>query len=181
MIEEAVGEPPDLDRVPGGWRSKLKEWARCMWAAWDRHTWLPGAAAGERIMDPNETGWIECAIAALADTGLDGSERMDTVAALSAHIRGTQSAGAAGTQPWATERQRELLLAHADRYPALAVASAAVSPVRDTSREFGLTRILDGLGLLIAERSSPKPARAAPRRTSSAAGHTRGAAIARHL
>jgi len=91
-------------------------------------------------MDRNETGQIECAIAAPADTGLDGSERMDTVAALSAHIRGTQSAGAAGTQPWATERRRELLLAHAGRYPALtaAVASAAVSPVRDTSREFGL-------------------------------------------
>ena len=90
-------------------------------------------------MDRNETGQIECAIAAPADTGLDGSERMDAVAALSAHIRGTQSAGAAGTQPWATERRRELLLAHADRYPALtSVASAAVSPVRDTSREFGL-------------------------------------------
>src|SRR6266568_9275306 len=64
---------------------------------------------------------------------------METVPALSAHIRGTQSAGAAGTQSWATERWRELLLAHADRYPALtSVASAAVSPVRDTSREFGL-------------------------------------------
>ena len=154
MIEEAAGEPPDPDRVPGGWRSRLKEWARCMRAAGDRHPWLPGAAAGEPIMGPNETGWIECA-AALADTGLDGSERMDTVAALSAHIRGTQSAGAAGTQPWAADRQRELLLAHADRYAA--VASAAVSPVRDTSREFGLTRILDGLRLLIAERSSPPP------------------------
>jgi len=70
-----------------------------------------------------------CAIAALADTGLDGSERMDAVAALSAHIRGTQSAGAAGTQPWATERRRELLLAHADRYPALtAVVSPSVTP-----------------------------------------------------
>jgi hypothetical protein len=67
-----------------------------MWA-WDRYTWLPGATAGKPIMDPNETGWIECAIAALADTGLDGSERMDAVEALPARIRSTQSAGAAGT------------------------------------------------------------------------------------
>ncbi len=29
-----------------------------------------------------------------------GGERMDTVTALSAHIRGTQAAAAAGTQPW---------------------------------------------------------------------------------
>jgi len=63
MIEEAVREPPDLDRVPGGWRSKLEEWARCMWAAWDRHTWLPGATAGERIMDPSETGRLREVIA----------------------------------------------------------------------------------------------------------------------
>ncbi len=74
----------------------------------------------------------------------------------------------------ATDRQRELLLAGADRYPALtaAAASAAVSPARDTAREFGLTRILDGLGMLIAGRSSPKPARAAPRPASGAPGHS---------
>ncbi len=43
MIEEAVGEPPDLRSVAGGWRPRLEEWARCMWAAWDRHPWLPAA------------------------------------------------------------------------------------------------------------------------------------------
>ena len=178
MIEEAVGEPPDLRRVAGGWRPRLEEWARCMWAAWDRHPWLPAATAGERIMGPNETDWIECAVAALAGTGLDGGEQMDAVAVLSGHIRSSQSAAAAGTQPWTTGRQREVLLAHADRYPAVtaALAGAAAPQARDSLREFGLTRILDGLAMLIGERPSHRRAKTAAGTSAGAAGHGRPAA-----
>lgn len=168
MIEQAVGEPPDLNGIPGGWRPKLTEWARCMSALWDCHPWLPGATTGERIMGPRETSWTECGIAALAGTGLSGREQMDAVTLLSGHTRATRAVIAAGTQPWTTGIQRQLLTAHASRYPATvaALASAAV-PGGDTTREFGLTRILDGLGKLIAERhhqvrTQPKPARPRP-------------------
>jgi AcrR family transcriptional regulator len=153
MIEQAVGDPPGLDAARGGWRLKLTEWAECMWAVWDQHPWLPGTTTGERTMGPNEASWTECAIAALAGTGLTGREQMDAVALLSGHIRATRSITASGTQPWTSRTQRRLITAHASRYPATlaALASAATHPAGNT-REFGLTCILDGFGKLIAER-----------------------------
>jgi AcrR family transcriptional regulator len=159
MIEMAVGEPPDLDAVPGGWRPKLEVWARRMRETWQRHPWLPGITLGHRLMGPREIGWSECAVGALAGTGLDGEQRMDAVALLSGHIRNTQSPAFAGTQPWTPERRlnptvTELLGAYGHRFPALAAAtSAGPGSSRSDGFEFGLERILDGLQLLVERRS----------------------------
>jgi AcrR family transcriptional regulator len=174
MTEQAVGDPPDLDRVRGGWRGKLEAWARAMWATWDRHPWLPGATTGDRVLGPRELGWTERAVAALAGTGLAGREQLDVVLVLSGHIRNTRSMAAAGTQPWTSRRQVELLRQHGDRFPALmAAVLAAGDPSRrgsDHAREFGLARILDGLELLVAERSPPAGRRPGPEKAPGGAG-----------
>lgn len=65
MIEHAVGEPPDLHRVKGGWRRRLEHWARSMSATWKDHPWLPGVTVGDRVMGPKEMGWVESAMAAV--------------------------------------------------------------------------------------------------------------------
>jgi AcrR family transcriptional regulator len=156
MIEQAVGDPPDLASVPGDWRGKLEEWARLMWATWDRHPWLPGATVGDRVVGPREFGWTESAVNALLGSGLEGRERMNAVVVLSGHIRNTQSMATAGTQPWTTGRLLHLLHAHAGRFPALTTAvesSASSASSGEDVREFGLRRLLDGLEKLIAERS----------------------------
>jgi AcrR family transcriptional regulator len=152
MIETAVGDPPDLDRVSGGWRPKLREWAIRMWETWDRHSWLPGATVGDRVMGPRELAWTECAVGALVGTGLDGVEQMDAVFTLSGHIRNTRSMATAGTQPWTTERQLELLRRYGHHFPALTAAVDASAHTDDHAREFGLERILDGVALLIERR-----------------------------
>ncbi|MFI0422561.1 TetR/AcrR family transcriptional regulator [Spongiactinospora sp. 9N601] len=159
MIEEAVGDPPDLGTVPGGWRGKLEHWAHRLWATWDHHPWLPGATVGERIMGPREIGWTESAVAALAGTGLSGGEQMDAVLLLSGHVRNTRSATLAGTQPWTTQQRLKpdlsALPGHtADRFPALSAAIASADdPAPGRSRQFGLQRLLDGLEVLITQRT----------------------------
>ncbi|WP_158888222.1 TetR/AcrR family transcriptional regulator [Amycolatopsis anabasis] len=159
MIETAVGEPPDLAGSSGDWRAKLEEWAAGMRSTWQRHPWLPVATVGQRAMGPREIGWTECAVGALAGTGLDGAERMDAVFLLSGHIRNTQSAGTAGTQPWTSERRlspiiTELMRRHGDRFPELVAAADSTGDApHDNGWEFGLRRILDGIAVLIAERS----------------------------
>ncbi|MFL6078095.1 MAG: TetR/AcrR family transcriptional regulator [Mycobacteriales bacterium] len=168
MIEAAVGEPPDLSDVPGGWRGRLEEYARRLWATWQRHPWLPGATVGQhRIMGPREVGWSEAAVSALDGTPLGGRERLDAVFLLSGHIRNTHSMSTAGSHPWTADQQFSPAVANLKdvyrvRYPALtaAVGAAAADPSIDNGREFGLRRILDGLELLITERqrpSSPHP------------------------
>jgi AcrR family transcriptional regulator len=161
MIDLAVGSPPDLSHVEGGWRVRIEEWARQLSAAWRDHPWLPGTTMGRRVMGPNEVGWVESAVAALADTGLDGTEQMDSVLLMSGHIRNTQSTSSAGSFPWTADGRLSPTLAEMfenqpERYPALtqAIAAASESGRREDPREYGLRRILDGLELVIAARSA---------------------------
>jgi AcrR family transcriptional regulator len=156
MIEEAVGAPPDFDSEPGTWRSKLQTYARSLWTTWDRHPWLPSATVGTRVMGPNEVGWVESALRALAGTGLSGPDQMNAVQLLSGHIRNSQAGGALGSFPWdpqhrLTPAMADLLRQHQNRYPA--VTAAAANDDSSDARDFGLHRILDGLEMLIATRT----------------------------
>ncbi|GAA1300234.1 TetR/AcrR family transcriptional regulator [Saccharothrix xinjiangensis] len=155
MTESAIGEPPDLRDVPGGWRSRLVRWSELMRETWQRHPWIPAATTGERATGPHEVGWTESAVAALEGTGLDGGERMDAVFLLSGHIRNTMSSATAGTQPWTADKHlRSVLHEHRQRFPALhAAAGATNGSPRDNGWEFGLDRILDGLEVLIDSRA----------------------------
>jgi AcrR family transcriptional regulator len=58
MVEHAVGEPPDLRRIKGGWRPRLERWARALSASWEEHPWLPGVTVGARAMGlVRPAGW----------------------------------------------------------------------------------------------------------------------------
>lgn len=155
MIDLAVGEPPDLSRFRG-WRSGLERWAKLLWETWELHPWLPQVTVGDRVMGPNEVGWIEAAVGVLDGTGLSPAERMDTVVLLCGLIRNTQSSATTGTQPWSADtasgvRIRRLLDENREQFPALnSVASA--KPSKDAGRSFGLRVVLDGLELAVARR-----------------------------
>lgn len=162
MVDTAAGEPPLLHGGSSDWRAQLGRWARGLLAVLQRHPWLLEATVGPRIMGPNELGWLERAVAALDGTGLDGGERMDAVVVIVGHVRtiAQQSRTAPGPPQRKPEEQlgtvvAELLRTHGDRYPALtaALASASRHGSQDTALEFGLERIFDGLGVLIAQRS----------------------------
>jgi AcrR family transcriptional regulator len=157
MTEIAVGEPPVLAGVRGGWRRRLEKWAELLRATWRQHPWIPAVTVGDRLMGPRETGWTEAAVATLEGTGLTGAERMDAVFLLSGHVRNTQSA--AGTQPWTADRRLSPLLTDLvrrdkERFPALVAATdEGGRQADDNGWTFGLDRILDGLEQLIASRA----------------------------
>jgi AcrR family transcriptional regulator len=159
MIDMAVGEPPAVSEVPGGWRPRTEYLLQCLTETWSRHPWLPGATVGERPMGPNEVAWTDRAGEALSGPGLGGDERLAAAFILFAHIRNTQSIATAGTQPWASGGRfatalTELLHSRRDEFPALAEAiSGGADALTDNARRFGLDRILDGLAALIAQRT----------------------------
>lgn len=161
MVETAIGEAPPPNALRPGWREQLGDWARHLSTVFHRHPWLLDATVGPRVMGPGELAWMEQALAALDGTGLTGAERMDAIVLLTGHVRGialqARAAGPAGSpEAQFTGTLGELMRAHGERYPALtaALASAAQSGGQDQALEFGLHRILDGLGLLIAQRSN---------------------------
>jgi AcrR family transcriptional regulator len=153
MVELAVGDPPNLQRVRGGWRPRLERWARLLSATWEEHPWLPGVTVGNRVMGPREMGWVESAVAALSDTPLSITERMDVVTLMSGHLRNTQSGEVAGTQPWHDRSHLSLLQAHPDSFPSLRDLSEKQTRTPQQTRDFGLRCVLDGVGIAIAARS----------------------------
>lgn len=151
MTDRAVGEPPDLSHISGGWRDQIEEWVRLLVEQWQKHPWLPWATMGDRVMGPNEVGCIDRALGALGGAGLDPAEQMAIVMMICGHIRNTQSVDTAGTQPWSASEQRDVLTGRAEDFPALVpVLDAMESP--DRGRAFGLTCLLDGVEALLAKR-----------------------------
>jgi AcrR family transcriptional regulator len=157
MTDAGLGEPPRLGH--GGWRSKLDEWARRMSDRFAAHPWTLETTVGTRPMGPNELGWLERAVAALAGTGLTGAEVLDVVVTVVGHVRAiAQQNAAAATDPPEEALDSaiaELLRGREDRFPALtaAIESAVASDAQDQGLDFGLRRILDGVELLIAQRA----------------------------
>lgn len=167
MIDMGIGEPPALDTVPGGWRAQLEQWARLIWDAFHRAPWSLEATAPVRLMGPNELGWFEAAVGALAGTGLNGAEAVDAVLVVLNHVRSMAQ--------YSVERMRRqqggsgerweaavagVLQKHGDRFPALraAMASGAFGTPEGGALEYGLGLVLDGIGMRIAARGDARTA-----------------------
>jgi AcrR family transcriptional regulator len=163
MIDEAIGDPPPAPDQPAGtdeagWRGVLREWARTIYRRYRAHPWSIEATTGARPNGPHEMAWLESALTALAGTGLTGAERLDAVVLLNGHVRSLVQVAPPGQEDLEGEMARQALVAlsaHADRYPQV-MAAFAEGPGpggRDNALDFGIDRILDGLGALIAERA----------------------------
>jgi AcrR family transcriptional regulator len=159
--EQAEGQRGREQEQSGGWRARLTSWAEELLATFLRHPWALDATLGPRVVGPCELGWMERAVAALDGTGLSGAERLDAAVLLTGHVRSiSEQARATGPADSPEAQVSALLLeltqAHGERYPALAAALAAAADQpeeQDQAWEFGLQRILDGLAVLVSQRS----------------------------
>lgn len=163
MVEGALPVPAVSVAVGGAWRERLGEWARELYAGFRRHPWLLEATVGVRVMGPRELGWMERALSALDGCGLSGAEAMDAVVLVAGHVRGIAEqeraaggpqGGGAGPDAQLAVMLGEVMKLRGEEFPALgaALASVAEHGGHDGALEFGLERILDGLGLLVAGR-----------------------------
>jgi AcrR family transcriptional regulator len=165
MLDRGLDGPPALDGHD--WRAALDTWTRALFAAFVAHPWALEAAVGARPIGPNEVAWLESAVAALTGTGLHGDEMLDVAVTLVGHARNlaAQTAATPVDAEGALDDALGVLIAHRpDRFPALTAALREVRPSqRNQALDFGLARILDGVGVLIAGRGSgATPARPVP-------------------
>jgi AcrR family transcriptional regulator len=163
MLDAALGAAPDPAATGPGdeepWRAQLRAWAVTMFERMLAHPWAHELAQGVRPVGPNEVGWMESALTTLAGSGLTGAEGLDAIALLAGHVRGLALQAAAagdGSMEAGLGRQvAQALAAQAGRYPRTVAAFAESGPpgARDNALAFGIDRILDGLGVLIAART----------------------------
>ena len=115
---------------------------------------------GDRVAEPVvAAAGGASALTTLAGSRLTGAESLDTIALLAGHVRSLALQAAAvgdGNMEAALGRQvSQALAAQADRYPRTLAAFTESGPpgARDNALDFGIDRILDGLGVLIATRA----------------------------
>jgi AcrR family transcriptional regulator len=126
LMLDAVYLEMPRNALPGDWRERLTAVARDNRALFEAHPWAATLSSSRPPLGPGLMAKYEHELAALADSGLDD---VQTDAALT-------------------------FLLDFVRSSALAAQGAAYSP--DHAWEFGLERVLDGLGTLI-ERYSCRP------------------------
>lgn len=169
MFDTAMGAPPEMDAAQvdsseAQWRGTLRRWAQTIFERYTAHPWAIELTTGVRPIGPNEMGWTEAALVALKDTGLNGSERLDTIVLLNGHARSlAQQVSSAGGQTSVQFNAQfaEMMTAAGDRYPevvaafaeeASATSEAPYAGGPDDALNFGIARVLDGLAVLIDQR-----------------------------
>ncbi|MFC0548814.1 TetR/AcrR family transcriptional regulator [Kutzneria chonburiensis] len=154
MVDTAMGEPPELKEIEGGWRPRLRTWTLAMYERMSAHPWALSATVGRRVTGPNELAWVEEALAALAGQPMNGGQMMDVIVVLTGQIRSLVEQTASTSEEEIAQGWAKVLATHADRFPhvAEALASAEQHGTRDQGLEFGLERILDGVELYLGRQ-----------------------------
>jgi AcrR family transcriptional regulator len=158
MTDSALGQPPAA--VEGeDWRAGLGRWALGAWQAYQRHPWALRVPISAPPYGPNNVAWLDHGLAALADTPLSEQQKLSSVLLLSGYVRSTATlvadlhAGAAGEAVMPGYGAMMAMLTTAEQFPALhrAIESGMLDDEDDIEieLEFGLERILDGIGVLI--------------------------------
>ena len=151
MLDAALGTAPAL-RSPD-WREGLEQWSREMLAILDEHPWGIDVPITGILGTHAQLSWLDRGLEALAGSGLDDDSKAEIVLLLNGYVF------------WAARLRFQVPADGPDvippdfdmtAYPALA---AAVShgifeggSTPDDDFAFGLERVLDGVGALIARR-----------------------------
>lgn len=174
VYAEVLGPQPtsggwSVDAASGGWRAGLDRIARDNWAMHLRHPWMLQVATSRPVLGPNLVAKYDRELRAVDGTGLTDVE-MDlvlslvlqyVVGAVRAAVDAAQAerrTGRSEEEWWAAYAPLLEKVFDGDRYPVAArvgaSAGAEYQAAHDPARafEFGLQRVLDGIGTFLAAR-----------------------------
>jgi AcrR family transcriptional regulator len=167
MLDSVLGElyPAEDALLAGGWRDRLDAMARANWDLFVRHPWAVHLATGRPPLGPNVMRKYEVELRAVDGLGL-GEVEMDLLVTLvNGFVRGSVSgvhekadveraSGITEEQWWAATEPYVAEVFDAERFPTAARVGPVAGPelgAYDPARsfEFGLARLLDGIGVLV--------------------------------
>jgi AcrR family transcriptional regulator len=166
MIDTALGELEPDHAGATGWRDRLARVARQNWDLYRRHPWMLQASMSRPVLGPNLLARYDHELRAVDGVGLSDVDMDLVVTLLSNYVRGAvrtaveaaeaeRRTGMSEEEWWATYAPLLEGVFDAEAYPVAArVGKAAgeeyqgaVAPGR--AFEFGLQRVLDGIGAYI--------------------------------
>ncbi|MEU8516264.1 TetR/AcrR family transcriptional regulator C-terminal domain-containing protein [Kitasatospora sp. NPDC048722] len=169
MTDRVFGEEPLPDPLPAGWREALETVARVQWRIYRRHPWLAGTMSFTRpVLAPDAAVHTERTMAALAGLGLGVEEMAQASVTLAAFVCGlavhfereaqaVQDSGMSADE-WMDRQdveERDQLMADPERFPMFDALNRGpeIDMSLDALFAFGVARMLDGIGAVIARRS----------------------------
>ena len=152
--DKAVGLPPAL---PSGWREAATAWVKAQVQLYAERPWLLDVPIRGAPVTPNLLRWVEAMLEALAETGLSQHDNLGCLVLLDGYARNYASLarqlGASDNTPVQAEQVGRFLVPRLieDGYPMLTAlyTNQEYEDGLDDELEFGLTRILDGIQVLI--------------------------------
>jgi AcrR family transcriptional regulator len=166
MLDEVLTPPASLKQPADDWRAGLERWCWEMRRGLKRHPWIERVPVGGLVGTPSQLGWMDCGLAAMEGTALSQQERGEVLLLLNGYVyweaRLHADLARAEDDDMAIERFDVLMRAvtDSDRFPAArraieaGIFSDEPGDDRDTDFTFGLARVLDGVALLIEQRSN---------------------------
>ncbi|GGL07994.1 TetR family transcriptional regulator [Sphaerisporangium melleum] len=174
MLDTVFGRMPrpGLSGLP--WRERLAAIARANRDLYERHPWVSAVSTTRPPLGPGLLAKYEYELRAFEGLGLDDVEMDDALSYLlgfvhasaraAADARAFEHEGALTDQQW-WEASAPMLaqVFDAEKYPTAARVGAAAGEAHNAAYapghayEFGLRRVLDGLGVLIEQRRAPVP------------------------
>jgi AcrR family transcriptional regulator len=159
MVDAALGPPPPA-REAETWRAGLLRWAIGVRDSYRANPWALRVPITAPPLGPNNVRWLENALASLAATPLTGQEKISSVLLISGFIRSEElllhdvaAARRPGEPADAYARLLATLIDDRDfPHVSAVLATGAMGDEEgiDAEFEFGIERVLDGIGALIA-------------------------------
>jgi AcrR family transcriptional regulator len=167
MLDRVLGPAPEYE-IPD-WRTGLERWSQELRAVLLRHPWGIDVPITGVLATASQLSWLNRGLQALDGTGLHAGEDADLVLLLNGYVF------------WGVRLEISLAAAPPDPVIPAGVDFEALPYLRrtfesggfedefthDQNFQSGLDRVLDGIGVLIAQRSSPRPVPPSLPRTSS--------------
>ncbi|MEE6261504.1 TetR/AcrR family transcriptional regulator C-terminal domain-containing protein [Plantactinospora sonchi] len=165
MVETVFGELDYPDPGPDGWRARLELSARQEWAMYQRHPWVLSRVAGTHRppLGPNVLANAEWLLRAVDGHGLDARTMFQLYFTVSDYVQGAalyvhgavedeRRTGTSTEQWWTANAPTLTRLLRTGRFPTLSrlvpeIGGAPGTQIKDF--EFGLRRVLDGIGTLL--------------------------------
>jgi AcrR family transcriptional regulator len=170
VVDAAFGPPPPLPATATSWRPALSAWALAMRTAMHAQIWAVPLPISGPPASPNQVAWVEQGLRCVRGAGLDEAQRMSVILLVSSYVRdqvaleAQLAAGTGATGRTDDEMMRDYnallgALIDPERFPELSliVSSGVMAKADDPIEEFnfGLDRILDGIGVLVDRLAGP--------------------------
>ena len=167
MLDRVIG-PPDVDELGPGWRNALEAMGRDMWKLYTDHPWLPFVDQSRPLLGPNSFAGLELILRSLTDCDLSDKEKINAISMIEAYAasmaRTHNSAemaekrtGVSSDEFWETQAPVLDKALSTGQFPTLAALSDdAFTAYGEELFEFGLRCMLDGVEVMLRQRSAPR-------------------------